>query len=1327
MSKATSKSHESFIGKKRFIAEIIALIIGCGVGSHSLAATTYEYDETTNTYVANLDNGTQTSSFFRPNPSSANDTYYNTDKPNYIINISGDNTGSMFLQGVQIGYDDIAIGDVTLNIGSTQDDASITGSLIVFGSNTNWTSISAGDIYYNATNTKFTPSGDTVNSNYGVNIANTTAGYSATIKSVYVTFNNVDDEEASNIVGLAAGGQTDSYGVTVNAENIVVTYTGGSKTQAGQRIMGLEVTRGSTANISGTVKVEVKPSELGTPETPSSIYGVWVSQLTAGTGDKTSEINAYVDGGVNIEVISSNQTSSGSSIYGAYAGILAWEVTIGKDGSNGDIITITTSSSDDSQVVGFYQCAGKVNVYGNTEIDVSNSTDASIEGAYIVGGTYSQTGATTLNLTNVSGSSGIVAGTFIGDSYPSTDDEENATTETTGGPTSVELGGSTSVNLTTSLSDSLSDNIYGIAVASGVDNLNAGDLTASQAITVNIFGSSIADLGQTGTIYGFVAANGKDYTGVTGATELNFGNDSNTFTGIDYKGSFANFDTVNVGAGSYLMMFQGEQNALQGNDAVFGDSTPESTDTSVIKGVVAENGKLTINDSTLSVSGSTTPKFTIGSNALVATSEVDSLGDLTNNGGVLVTETLTMDSKSSTGTNITTSGTVLAKTLDAQKGFYTSSAGKLYAAELTMSGTVDDTVLDLTGTDFLVPDTVTWTDTTLGESGVTINAYGATLSGGALKLTNSTGQVSLNSSEDSPMNAKVYVASNSTLGLGAATTELSTYLETNPTSVTANTTVSPFITAKGDFSMESIPSGSLVLSTPVTTGDTGYIQVGGNYEDPVGLDFESGSNLILTSDLYTDDSAIAFTKNDGEETATISVHGGANLYVAVSDYSGADYYVIAKNYAIDEANDPASNWENYKTVLSKYGFNWSDDYEVRDVEDDEGTSYVILYRTAETQDDFCSLGYVACNNIKTDVEDPSQPGPGIVNDIVGDPDVDTADKVRVMNSIANLPFAGGVIGTAMDGLNGAITDIFNHLTMDSDTFGAHGVMWPYEEYGNMWLDVHGTWFNQKHLSASGISRAGWRANAFGFILGYDRKLKERPVAIGGAFSFTGGNVKSTGNISYTKNKYQEYGLHLWSNYSPNEHLNIIGALHWMHNVSDVTQNVGIAGYNKAQGHMTTDWFALGVRFETSLSAGKFTFVPHIEPRYVYAKMRDFDTKIDGTSIWRTHAKGNSFFQIPLGIAARADFLTESGWTIRPNADVTITPQAGSTKLRTQLRNVYNAVDAVEGEFMGKFQTAVKLGVQFDRKNWTLGGKYGLVAGDRGKLDHGFILQLRLRY
>ena len=86
----------------------------------------------------------------------------------------------------------------------------------------------------------------------------------------------------------------------------------------------------------------------------------------------------------------------------------------------------------------------------------------------------------------------------------------------------------------------------------------------------------------------------------------------------------------------------------------------------------------------------------------------------------------------------------------------------------------------------------------------------------------------------------------------------------------------------------------------------------------------------------------------------------------------------------------------------------------------------------------------------------------------------------------------------------------------------------------------------------------------------------------------------------------------------------------------------------------------------------------------------------------SHAKPDSFLSLGL-----------NGWNVRPQADVTLITQLGGCKSKATLTNAYGARDTVNGEFSGKFGTN--------------GARYGFTGGTKGKADHAFKIEARLRF
>lgn len=531
-----------------------------------------------------------------------------------------------------------------------------------------------------------------------------------------------------------------------------------------------------------------------------------------------------------------------------------------------------------------------------------------------------------------------------------------------------------------------------------------------------------------------------------------------------------------------------------------------------------------------------------------------------------------------------------------------------------------------------------------------------------------------------------------------------------------------------------VPSGTpsrLVITTNVTTGPGGGIAVGpevwtdkdnhvqiGNGD----LYFAKDSLTVIDSSILTDGKSAFNTTSD---VAKVTVEPGANLILGNIEEVG-DYTIV--NGYITGGNESDGRWTGGWTGDNLYalpqdgsGINW-----ILKLHNDPSKIWV----NATLADVRTVYPDIAIPNIANDDMlncKSGDPGADFVCRVLRDKELDVAGKTKILNSVANIAFAGGAMSVAMNDLNSATDSIEGRVSMKNEAFTENGVMREWERGNDLWIDVIGGKQKYKSLSATGISKAGYDTNSYGFVMGYDRKFADKPIILGAAFSYNHGSLDSTGDVLKTKNKYNSFGLHAYGAYAPVEKVNLIGTLSWMHNSSDITQSINAAGFNKADADVKTNMFSLGARAEATIPAGKANIVPHAALRYVWAKSGKYDTKVDGKKVWSNKADATNTFQLPIGVAVRTDIATASGWNVRPQADVTVIPQFGDTKQKTKLSNFNGVSDKLSGEFAGKFGTNVNLGVQADKGPATIGVRYGFTGGTKGKADHMFKLEARYRF
>ena len=532
-----------------------------------------------------------------------------------------------------------------------------------------------------------------------------------------------------------------------------------------------------------------------------------------------------------------------------------------------------------------------------------------------------------------------------------------------------------------------------------------------------------------------------------------------------------------------------------------------------------------------------------------------------------------------------------------------------------------------------------------------------------------------------------------------------------------------------------VPSGTpsrLVITNNVTTGPGGGIAVGPNvWSDKdnhvqIGngdLFFAKDSLTVIDSSILTDGKSAFNTTSD---IAKVTVEQGANLVLGnideVGDYTIVNGYITRGNESDDGMWTGGWTGDNlYALPQDGSGINW-----ILTLHNDPSKIWV----NATLADVRTVYPDIAIPNIANDDLlhcKSGDAGADFVCRVLRDKELDVAGKTKVINSVANIAFAGGAMSVSMNDLNTAADSIEGRISMRNEAFTEYGVMREWERGNDLWVDVIGGKQKYKSLSATGISKAGFDTNAYGLVMGYDRKLAGKSVILGAAFSYSHGSLDSTGDVLKTKNKYDSFGLHAYGAYAPVDRVNLIGTLSWMHNSSDITQSINAAGFNKADADVKTNLFSLGARAEATLPVGKANVIPHAGLRYVWAKSGSYDTKVDGKKVWGNTPDATNTFQLPVGVAVRGDIMTASGWNVRPQADLTLIPQFGDTEQKTKLSNFNGVSDKLSGEFAGKFGTNVNLGVQADKGPATFGVRYGFTGGTKGKADHAFKFEARYRF
>lgn len=494
----------------------------------------------------------------------------------------------------------------------------------------------------------------------------------------------------------------------------------------------------------------------------------------------------------------------------------------------------------------------------------------------------------------------------------------------------------------------------------------------------------------------------------------------------------------------------------------------------------------------------------------------------------------------------------------------------------------------------------------------------------------------------------------------------------------------------------------LVVNKPAVIGAAGTLNVGGAEPVDSVLFAKDSVTLVNFSGIEKDQAALTLNGHD------LTVEDGATLVLTGIGENG-DYIVFG-----DAGQVTLNGWTEDNLYAWDEGSGLDYDLEIAH----QGDNIVV---TATLSDVRAIYPNIAIPNISNYYM--RDKGTNFIKGILKDKVLGVDQKTTLVNSAANLAFAGGAMSVSLNDLMSAVDTTEGRVSMKSEAFTPEGQMKGGTE---LWVDVLGGKQKFKTLAATGVHKFGYDTNTYGFVIGADHKFEAASVILGAALSYDHGSLKSTGDVLKTKNKYHSFGVHGYGAWSPVDNVNVVGTLSYLHNSSRIDQNLSAVADGKAKLDPTTDLVSLGVRGEYNFKVGSANIIPHLGVRYVHGKTKKADTKINGTKVWSNKFDATNTVQFPVGVAVRGDLDVGQAWKVRPQLDVTLIPQAGSSKQRAKLTQA-GVTDTIRGEYAGNFATNVNLGVQAEKGAATFGLRYGLTGGNKGRMDHGVKLEARYRF
>ena len=506
----------------------------------------------------------------------------------------------------------------------------------------------------------------------------------------------------------------------------------------------------------------------------------------------------------------------------------------------------------------------------------------------------------------------------------------------------------------------------------------------------------------------------------------------------------------------------------------------------------------------------------------------------------------------------------------------------------------------------------------------------------------------------------------------------------------------------------------VVFSQKTTLAEGATLNVGSTTKAVVDATFGKDSVTVVDAGALGLDNA-AFVAGGTDQS--LKVEEGALLIIGNAKDQGN--YVVTEGFNIDDNFDAEGNWiggwADGVKVMSQAGTGLGFDIEFNTNKED-GSIYITTVLN-DVSVLYPNIGIQSIANAAVRAEGEMGAGLSFVKDVLSSESLTVDEKTNVVNSVAEIGLASGSMAVALNDVETVTDSIVNRLSLAEEPSKANG----------LWVDMLYSSQEADDMKADGHMKYGFETDSYGFIMGYDHQVANSNVRLGAAFSYQKGDLDATGDVLKTTNDYNTFGFHGYGVWQPTDRINVLGSVSYLRSSSDVEQQLGVEGHNKATADIDTNVITAGARVEGVFPVAQgVTVVPHIGARVIHADSGSYDTKIDGAKAFDNDADAATLFQMPIGVAVRMDKTLDSGWTVRPHADLTVIPQFGDTEQDIKVKTGA-FTDTVSGDVTGDFATKATFGVQATKNNTTVGTRYGFTAGDMGRQDHTFKVEVRYAF
>lgn len=565
--------------------------------------------------------------------------------------------------------------------------------------------------------------------------------------------------------------------------------------------------------------------------------------------------------------------------------------------------------------------------------------------------------------------------------------------------------------------------------------------------------------------------------------------------------------------------------------------------------------------------------------------------------------------------------------------------------------------------------------------------------------------------DSKPIDTNIYVKNNGDLGLGEDALD---FADVNhalgiPDVPSRLVVTEPVVTG---------PGGGIAVGPEVWTSEDEHVQIGNG-----DLYFADGSYTVIKAPIAADTPIFTTTS----DIAKVTVEPGATLVLGGLEEPG-DYSIVSGFNTAGNTDEAGwiGGWiakDNLQALAQVgTGLEW-----ILTLHSDPKNIWVNA-QLADVRTLYPDI--VIPNNVNKALNGPCSGGVDeqLICKILKDQTAGRDLKTKLLNSIVMIGQASSALSITNDLADNATDSIEKHLSF-RDYGYANGYLKDYSGL-HLWADILGTHLKTKSLDGAGNMTGGYKASAGGLVLGADHQFEAMPsVRTGLAASFQKGKADSLGDYIDTKNKFNQWMLHGYVAKDFGNELNWISSINVGQNISKASQGLpSWSGFSKAEARIKNTVANVATKLEKNIQVNdNFQVVPHVGARWLRTHTQGYTTSLNGQKAFSYGQTSTNLLQLPVGVGLQGE-VSFGRWTVRPQADLTLTYSIGNLKNSTKVSGVsIGEMDSMSNEFAGRFSSKLQAGLQVERGNVTGGLQLGLTKGSAGKLDTGFKLEGRYRF